>query len=133
MSNQTLFQDNKLKEFPANRRSMSGVLLVSGLILNSWGKTDGPDWTYWLGQCCLGTLFLVPATICILNPQLALAWFRAFKSRRHSRYVTDPMVWQQLHTGDKILVIIGMLIITAITLTILSTAIPNLLETWKSG
>jgi hypothetical protein len=94
------------------------TMLTDGITLSSMWLTDAFELTKAVQESL---------------PQLALAWFRAFKSRRHDGYVTDPMVWQRLHTGDKILVIIGVLIITGIALTILLTAIPNLLETWKSG
>jgi hypothetical protein len=106
------------------------VLIVASLILSLWGRSDGPGWAQWLGPTFLGCVLLIPGVLFLLNPQLSISWFRAMKPRRRDGYTTEPLLWQRLQTGERILVSIGIFTISGIGLAILVNTIPNLLRVW---
>jgi MFS family permease len=109
---------------------ITGVLLVSSIILSFWARSDGPDWAWRLGLTFLGCLFLIPGVLFLLDPQLSISWFRAMKPRRRDGYSTEPLLWLRLQTGERILVAIGIYTVSGFGLVILFNTVPNLLRDW---
>ena len=107
--------------------TITGILLVSSLILSFWGRTSGPDWAEWLGLIFLGYLALIPGILFLVDPQLSISWFRAMKPRRHDGYITEPLLWRGLQTSEKILIGIGVMAVSGVGLYILFLGISNLL------
>lgn len=110
--------------------SITGVLIVASLILNIWGRGDGPKWAQWLGLTFLGSLLLIPGILFPFDPQLSISWFRALQPRRRDGYTPQPLCWQRLQIGERILIGLGVFSVSGIGLFILFYAIPNLLRVW---
>ena len=115
---------------PRTIGSITGVLIVSSLILSLWGRSDGPAWAQWLGLTFLGCIFLIPGVLFLISPQFAISWFRALKPRRRDGYIPAPLLWQHLQTGERILLGVGIYAFSGVGLFILLNAIPNLLQVW---
>jgi hypothetical protein len=115
---------------PKKVGSITGLLIVSSLILSLWGRGDGPAWAQWLGPSFLGCALLVPGILFLFDPQLSISWFRAMKPRRRDGHTTEPLLWQHLKTGDRILVSIGIFAVSAVGVFILINTVPNLLRVW---
>jgi hypothetical protein len=109
---------------------ITGLLLIGGLMLSFWGQRDGPAWVLWLGPSFLGCLLLIPGILFLFDPQLSISWFRAMKPRGRAGDMTEPLLWQRLKTGDRILVSIGIFAVSAVGVYILMNTVPNLLRVW---
>jgi len=110
--------------------SISGVLIVVSIILSIWGRGDGPAWAQWLGLAFLGSLLLFPGILFLFDPQLSISWFRAMKPRRRDGYTSEPLRWQRLQVGERILIGGCVFSVSGIGLFILFYALPNLLRVW---
>jgi hypothetical protein len=110
--------------------SIAGILLVSSLTLSFWGRSGGPAWAQWLGPTFLGCLLLIPGVLFLFDPQLSLSWFRAMTPRRRDGYTSEPLLWQRLQTGERILVASGIFAVSAVGVLILFNTIPSLLRIW---
>lgn len=110
--------------------SVTGVLMVSSLILVFWGRSGGPEWAQWLGPSFFGCMLLIPGILLLIDPQLSISWFRALKPRRRDGYIPEPLLWQRLQTGERILMASGVFVVSAIGVVILCDTIPNLLRVW---
>lgn len=108
--------------------SITGLLIVASLILSIWGRGNGPEWAQWLGLTFLGGLLLIPGILFPFDPPLSVSWFRALNPRRRDGYTPEPLGWQRLQTGERILIGLGVYSISGIGLFILFYAIPNLLR-----
>lgn len=115
---------------PRTIGSITGVLLASGFILLFWGRADGPDWAQWLGTTFLACVLLIPGIVFFIDPQLSLSWFRALTPRRRDGYVTEPLIWQRLQTGERILAAAGIFAVSAVGVLILYNTLPPLLRIW---
>ncbi len=109
---------------------ITGVLLVSSLILALWGRAEGPEWIQWLSPTFLGCLLLIPGILFLFDPQLSISWFRAMKPRRRDGYITEPLLWQSLKPMERILVGVSVYTVSGVGIMILFNAIPNLLRIW---
>jgi len=110
--------------------SITGVLIGASIILSFWGRGDGPAWAQWLGLTFLGSLLLFPGILFLFDPQLSISWFRAMKPHRRDGYTSDPLRWQRLQVGERILIGGCVFSVSGIGLFILFYALPNLLRVW---
>ena len=115
---------------PKTIGAITGVLLLSSLILILWARGGGPVWTSWLGGTFLGCLLLIPGVLYLFDPQLSISWFRAMKPRRRDGGISKPLLWSQLKKGEQIMIFIGIMIVSFIGFLILSNTIPVLLGIW---
>ena len=111
---------------------ISGVLIVSGFILNWWWKESGPEWAHWLGSTFYGFLLLVSVALLLIDPQLTLSWLRSLSPRRCNGYITEPLIWQHLSPGGKIPIVLVTLIVYGLALLMLIDSIPKLLQSWET-
>ena len=110
--------------------SITGILMVSSLILSFWGRSGGPAWAQWLGPSFFGCMLLIPGILFLIDPQLSLSWFRALSPRRRDGYIPEPLRWQRLQPGERILVASGVFAVSGIGVAILFNTIPPLLRVW---
>ena len=108
--------------------SITGILLVSSLILSFWGRSGGPAWAQWLGLTFFGCLLLIPGVLFLIDPQLSISWFRALKPRSRDGHTSEPLLWRRMQTGERILVATGIFAVSGIGVVILFDTIPVFLR-----
>jgi hypothetical protein len=83
------------------------------------GTVAGPDFSGF-----------IPAVLFLFDPQLSIFWFRAVKLERRGGYSTEPLIWRRLKATERVLITIGILVVSAIGVAALFYTIPNLLCVW---
>ena len=116
---------------PQTIGSISGVLLFSSLVLSLWGRSGGPAWAQWLGGAFLGCVLIIPVILYMFDPQHLISWFWAMKPRRRGGDTSKPLLWSHLKNRERILILIGIIVISVIGGLILLNTVPHLLRIWR--